>query len=103
MDNKISAKTQTLVGVVTPCNWDENDNVCGVSLSATDDEEYVIENSDRFLSLIQKPIRATGVVKSGKNNHRMIHIKKYQLLDYGTLFEQVYPEYSRAIGDSTSV
>ena len=103
MEKDVSAKTQTLVGVVTPCNWDENDNVCGVSLSATDDEEYVIENSDRFLALVQKPIRATGVVKRGKKIHRMIHIKKYQLLDYGTLFEQLHPEYFRAIGDSTSV
>jgi hypothetical protein len=103
MDEKIIVKNQTLVGVVTPCNWDENDNVCAVTLSATDDEEYVIENSEPFITLVQKPIRATGIVKSGKKRHRMIHIKTFQLLDVGTLFEQVYPEYSRAIGGSTVV
>lgn len=97
MNKKIKATMQTLVGVVTPCDWDENDHVCEVSLSATDDEEYVIENSDRFLSMVQQPIRATGIVKNGKKIHRMINIKKFQILDYATLFEQVHPEYSRAI------
>ena len=58
---------KTLVGIVTPYAWDESDQVCEVSLSATDDEEYVIENSGRFLDLLQKPIRAVGMVKSGRN------------------------------------
>ena len=103
MDKKLSATTQTLKGVVTPCNWDENDNICEVSLSATDDEEYVIENSGSFIELVQKPIRATGIVKSGKKIRRMINIKKYQLLDYGTLFEQLHPEHSHAIGNTAFI
>ena len=72
---------QTLVGVVIPCAWDESDRVTEVSLSATDDEEYVIENGDRFLGLIQRPIRATGLVKSGKKVPRAILIKKFEQLD----------------------
>lgn len=97
MDKKITSYTQTLVGIITPCDWDENDHVCEVALSATDDKEYVIENSDRFLSMVKKPIRATGLVKCGKKTHRMINIKKYQILDNATLIEQIYPEFSRTI------
>lgn len=72
---------QTLIGIVTPYAWDESDQVCEVSLSATDDEEYIIENSARFLDLVQQPIRAVGLVKSGKKMNRAINIKKFEMLD----------------------
>mgnify|MGYP000430477329 CR=1 FL=1 len=81
MKKKVNPSTQTLVGIVTAFAWDESDRVREVSLSATDDEEYIIENSERFLELIQKPIRAVGEVKIGKKVHRAINIKKYELLD----------------------
>ena len=81
MKEKVSPSMQTLVGIVTPYAWDERDRVCEVSLSATDDEEYVIENSDRFLDLVQKPIRAVGMIKIGKKVHRAINIKRFELLE----------------------
>ena len=81
MKNKVTSSIQTLVGIVTPFAWDESDRVCEVSLSATDDEEYIIENSERFLDLVQKPIRAVGMVKIGKKVHRAINIKKFELLE----------------------
>jgi hypothetical protein len=82
MKKQIIASTRTLVGVITPFAWDENDRVTEVSLSATDDEEYIIENGQRFLELVQKPIRATGIVKSGKKIHRAINIKKFEMLEH---------------------
>ena len=81
MKKKLSATIQTLIGIVTPYAWDESDQVCEVSLSATDDEEYIIENSQGFLDLVQKPIRAVRLVKIGKKVHRAINIKKYELLE----------------------
>ena len=87
MKKKIKTSTQTLVGIVTPYAWDESDRVSEVSLSATDDEEYIIENGERFLDLIQKPIRAIGLVKSGKKIHRAIYIKKFEVVDSATLTE----------------
>ena len=97
MNERTETSVQTLVGVVTPFAWDERGQVCEVSLSATDDQEYRIENGSRFLGLLQKPIQATGVITFGKKRHRMITIKKFKILDTPTLFEHVYPEYSRAI------
>ncbi|BBO75636.1 hypothetical protein DSCW_30530 [Desulfosarcina widdelii] len=82
MKKPIIASTRTLVGVITPFAWDENDRVTEVSLSATDDEEYIIENGQRFLELVQKPIRATGIIKSGKKFHRAINIKKFEMLEH---------------------
>ena len=85
MNKKVTASMQTLVGIVTPYAWDQSDRVSEVSLSATDDEEYVIENSGRFLDLLQKPIRAVGMVTSGKRMHRAIDIKKFQLLESASI------------------
>jgi hypothetical protein len=85
MNKKVSASMQTLVGIITPYAWDESDRVSEVSLSATDDEEYIIENSGRFLGLLQKSIRAVGVVKCGKKMHRAINIKKFQLLETASI------------------
>lgn len=87
MKKKVSASMQTLVGIVTPYAWDENDRVSEVSLSATDDEEYIIENSERFLDLVQKPIRAVGMVRSGKKVQRAINIKKFEMLDSASVVE----------------
>jgi hypothetical protein len=87
MSKKVTASMQTLVGIVTPYAWDESDRVSAVSLSATDDEEYIIENSGRFLDLLQKPIRAQGMVTSGKKTHRAINIKKFQLLESASISE----------------
>lgn len=81
MKKKLSASMQTLVGIVTPHAWDESDRVSEVSLSATDDEEYIIENGQGFFDLVQKPIRAVGMVKIGKKIHRAIDIKKFELLE----------------------
>jgi hypothetical protein len=87
MKKKLNSSMQTLVGIITPSAWDESDRVREVSLSATDDEEYIIENSDRFLELVQKPIRAVGVVKIGKKVHRAINIKKFELLESASVDE----------------
>jgi hypothetical protein len=100
MDRKIKASMQTLSGVITPYDWDEHGNVLNVSLSATDDEEYVIENGLRFLSLIQQSIRATGIVKSGKKIHRMINVKKYRMLDSAVLLEQGHPNQAPTIDNT---
>ena len=82
MKKKQRASMQTLVGIITPYAWDENDQVAEVSLSATDDEEYIIQNKDRFLDLVHQPIRAVGTVQSGKKMHRTITIKRFEQIDH---------------------
>ncbi len=92
MNKKIRSSMQTLVGIVTPCAWDEHYRVSKVSLSATDDEEYIIENSERFLNLVHQAIRATGLVTHGKKIHRAIVVKKYELLESTTSTEKQHDE-----------
>ncbi len=74
-------ESETLSGIVTPVQWDENDRVTAVALCATDDEQYLIENSDQFINLIQKSIQATGVVKQQTRRSRSITIRDFCILE----------------------
>lgn len=85
MDKKIKASMQSLTGIVIPSAWDNYGKVTAVSLSATDDENYVIENSERFFDLIHKQIKVKGLVKSGKKMHQSIMIKKCEIMDSTTV------------------
>ncbi len=79
MTKQKDGSTETLTGVVTAIEWDD-DEVTKVSLFATDDQEYHIENSHKFFELVQNCIEATGRVQRGKKSFRSIHIKKYRVL-----------------------
>ena len=72
---------ETLTGIITPVQWDDHGQVTSVALSATDDEEYVIENGEKFIDLIQKSIEATGNVKRDKKAFKSIFIKKFVVLE----------------------
>ena len=78
---KTANATETLTGIVTPIQWDDAGRISAVALSATDDEEYIIDNSDKFLDLAQKSIEATGLVKRDKKSFKRIHIKRFDILE----------------------
>lgn len=80
MPKKINGPSrETLMGIVTPIDWD-GDEVTELALCATDDEEYHIENSDKFFDLIQEFIEATGDVRRAQKTFRSINIKKYRVV-----------------------
>ncbi len=72
---------ETLVGIITPIQWGEDDQITAVALSATDDEEYLIENGDKFIDLVQKCIEARGRVKRDRKSTRCITIKRFSVID----------------------
>jgi hypothetical protein len=79
--NKPSKDNETLVGIVTPIQWGEDDQVTAVALSATDDEAYLIENGAKFIELVQKCIEASGKVKRDKKAARSITIKRFSIIE----------------------
>ena len=80
MSKKSDEKHETLIGVVTPVEWD-GDRISGVALFATDDEAYRIEDGLKFLDLLQKCIEATGCVRRSKKSFRSINIKKFKIME----------------------
>jgi hypothetical protein len=78
---KTTRGQETLIGIVTPVQWNEFDQVTAVALSATDDEEYRIENGEKFIDLIQKVIEASGEVRRDQKTARTITIKHYSVIE----------------------
>jgi hypothetical protein len=78
---KSPQNSETLVGIVTPIQWGEDDQVTAVALSATDDEAYLIENGEKFIGLVQKCIEASGKVKRDKKAAKSIVIKSYNIIE----------------------
>lgn len=78
---KTNNTTETLIGIITPIEWDKDDQVTAVALSATDDEQYWIENGDKFIDLAQKCIEANGKVNRDRKSTRSITIKRFSVID----------------------
>ena len=78
---KTPVSNETLVGIITPVEWDVDDRITAVALSATDDEAYLIENGDKFIDLVQKCIQASGQIKRDRKSSRSITIKRFNIID----------------------
>jgi hypothetical protein len=78
-DSRNQEARETIAGVLTPAEWDEDGRVTAVMLSALDDEEYLIENGEKFLDLLHHNVQASGVVKRDRKRFRTINIKKIVL------------------------
>jgi len=71
---------ETVCGVVTAADWDEQGEITALVLSATDDREYLIENGAKFIGLLQESIAASGIVRRDRKAGRTINIKKFNLV-----------------------
>lgn len=78
---KANHSTETLIGIITPVEWNNDDQVTAVALSATDDEQYWIENGDKFIDLSQKCIEASGKVNRDRKSTRSISIKRFSVIE----------------------
>jgi hypothetical protein len=72
---------ETIAGVLTPAGWDEDGRVTEVMLSAIDDEEYLIENGEKFIEMVHHSVQASGIVRRDRKSFRTINIKKIVLTE----------------------
>jgi len=72
---------ETVVGVLTPAGWDEDGRVTAVMLAAIDDEEYLVENSEKFIDLVHHNVEASGIVRRDRKALRSINIQKIVLTE----------------------
>ncbi|MGA1874288.1 MAG: hypothetical protein ACMUIA_01640 [bacterium] len=74
----------TLTGIITPVEWDENDCVIAVALSTSDEEEYLIDDSDlgeELLEFTSQNVRVTGVLEEDEYGDKRIIVKRYKVFD----------------------
>jgi Zn-finger domain-containing protein len=76
---------QTVIGVVVPVKWAENNHIESVSIQATDDLEYRVAKGDllqRLISLCGSRVKVLGVVEQ-RERETLIHVKSVELLVQG--------------------
>jgi hypothetical protein len=79
----------TIRGLVTPSAWDENDQVCGVSILTFDDDEFEVEPVDAgeyLISYIRQEVMARGHLVPAYRKRKVIRIKSF------TVFGEDAPE-----------
>ena len=84
MKNSQKPPKITIIGIITAMEWDENDNVITVKISAPDEEEYVIEDNslaDELLELLYEAVKVTGYVSESEFGYKTLLVEDYELLD----------------------
>lgn len=70
-------------GVILPADWDMKGNIKAVSISATDEAEYLVENHGKgseLIALINKEIEARGKTwEDGRS--RVIEVITYNIVE----------------------
>jgi hypothetical protein len=84
MKKKKADKQITITGIVTAADWDEDDNIIAVTLSTSDEQEYLVSNKARgknLLDLVQDEVAVTGTLSTDENGKQVITVKKYAVLE----------------------
>lgn len=76
------AEKITIVGTVTPIEFNDNDKVVAVTIDTAEGYYDVSDNSigKELLELLDKNITATGIVGEDKDGNRIITIETYKIL-----------------------
>ena len=70
-------------GIITPCEWNNDESVKSVSISSEDEQEYLVENSVKsreLLKNLRKMVCAVGTRREDKNGRKYLRVKKYWLI-----------------------
>ena len=75
-----------IAGLIVPADWDRQGNVTGVSISAFDEEEYMVQKQVKGAELIQHVRKDAEVVGWVEVEHgkKKITVKHYRLRQYPT-------------------
>ena len=81
MQGKDEDPLARITGVIVPADWDRHGNVTGVSISAFDEQEYVVQKQAKGAELIQHVRKGAEVVGwvEGERGKKKITVKDYRL------------------------
>jgi len=78
-------KEETVTGVVSATEWDDEDNVIAVSI-ITDDDEYMIDSNkmaEELFDFLEEDVEVTGIVETDRDGSKRISVTSYEVLDTG--------------------
>lgn len=78
-------KASVVRGIIIPNNWDNQDNVISIAISAVGEREYSIEMNGMGKNLmkhISREVRLAGLIyKNSDSNRDTIKVQVYELLN----------------------
>ena len=89
MKNLNNKNEITICGIITPCEWNEDESVKSISIESEDEQEYRVEHSDQskeLLQLLRIKVYATGTCREDKNGKKYINLKKYRIAKIPSMF-----------------
>lgn len=73
----------TITGVITPIDWDDEDNIVAISISTSEEEEYIVEDSplgEELFNLINEYVKVTGFIEEDEYGDKTISVVNYKLI-----------------------
>ena len=83
MKERAKQKRVTITGVVSPYEWDSDDNVCTVSITGSGKAEYIVTTKatvKKLLKHVDEEIEATGTVKEGEFGELVFTLEDFKVV-----------------------
>ena len=74
----------TISGIVAPALWDKAYNVVAISIAASNEKEYLVEDDamgEELMDQLRNLVQVTGIVREEKGGDRVIEVKNYEVLN----------------------
>ncbi|MFH1487537.1 MAG: hypothetical protein ABII06_01415 [Pseudomonadota bacterium] len=91
----------TISGFITVTEWDDDDNVMALEISA-DDEDYVVERNslwEELAELWQEDVEVTGIVSEDRSGTKRITVTSYEVLSDLDEEDEDYSDYDDFDGE----
>jgi hypothetical protein len=73
----------TIVGIVTPCEWDGEDRIRSFAVHSWDEQQVIIENRGRGRQLermLRRKVRVTGRVTTSEEGRKTMVLDRFETL-----------------------
>ena len=77
------SKKVTIKGIITPAEWNENNIITAISISASDEMDYIVEENaiaNELFGLMNEYVGVTGIAYENESGEKSILVKSYQFI-----------------------
>lgn len=73
----------TITGLVTPCDWDQNNNIVALEIATSGEETYMVESNakgEELFKCLHEQVKVAGIVRKDEKGKQLIKVKEYQIV-----------------------
>lgn len=85
MKEKKDTEMRSIIGIIVPADWDDDDNLIELAIQTIDEEEYLIKKNKKgreLLDLIEQEVEVIGTTTENGDGNIIIEISEYSLKEY---------------------